>query len=177
MENSKDWTDALLYFVPALLVSGAMLLVVKRFLDRDHQARLIEAKRSMQKESLPLKLQAYERLVLFLERISPNSLLVRTHRAGVSASQLHADLLATIRAEFEHNLSQQIYISSAAWEAVKNSKEDTLRLINSAYETAGQNANGIQLSSSIFELVMKEESIPSQMAIDVLKREVKQLLG
>jgi len=177
MDNTKNLTETLIYFVPALLVFVGMFMMVKRFLDRDQNQRLIEAKRSMQKDSLPLKLQAYERLVLFLERISPNSLLVRTHRAGISASQLHADLLATIRAEFEHNLSQQIYISSAAWEAVRNSKEDTIRLINNAYEATGNHANGMQMSSQVFEQMMKEENIPTQKAIDALKQEAKQLLG
>jgi len=177
MDSSKDWTDTLLYFVPATLVIVAMFMVVKRFLDRDYKLNLVNARQSMQKDALPLKLQAYERLVLFLERISPNSLLLRTHRAGISATQLHSDLLATIRAEFEHNLSQQIYISAGAWDAVKNSKEDMLRLMNNAYNSAGQHANGMQLSSMIFELMMKEENIPTQCAIDFLKTEAKQLLG
>ncbi len=177
MDSTKDLSDTLLYFVPALLVLVTVFMLIKRFLDRDYQNHVMEAKKSMRKESLPLKLQAYERLVLFLERISPNSLLVRTHRGGISATQLHGDLLATVRAEFEHNLSQQIYISSSAWEAVKNSKEDTLRLFNNAYSQVGQHANGIQLSSQIFEQMMKEENIPTQKAIDVLKSEAKQLLG
>jgi len=177
MDNSKDWTDTLLYFVPATLVIVAMFMLVKRFLDRDYKLHLVSTRQTMSRESLPLKLQAYERLVLFLERISPNSLLLRTHRAGISATQLHSDLLATIRAEFEHNLSQQIYISTAAWDAVKNSKEDMLKLINNSYSAAGQHANGMQLSSFIIDQVVKTGSIPTQQAIDFLKTEAKQLLG
>ncbi len=177
MDNTKDFTDVLLYFVPAFLVLAAVFMLIKRFLDRDYKFRLMDAKRNAQKDSLPLKLQAYERLILFLERISPNSLLVRTHRGGVSATQLHSDLLATVRAEFEHNLSQQLYISSSAWESVKNSKEDTLKLINMAYNEVGQNANGMQLSAEVFEQIMKTESIPTQKAIDFLKNEAKQLLN
>jgi hypothetical protein len=177
MDSTKDLSDTLLYFVPALLVLFAVFMLIKRFMDREYKNQLLNARQSMRKDSLPLKLQAYERLVLFLERISPNSLLVRTHRGGITAAQLHTDLLATIRAEFEHNLSQQIYISSVSWEAVKDSKEDMLRLINNAFNKVGQHANGIQLSSEIFEQVMREENIPTQKAIDVLKSEAKQLLG
>src|SRR5687767_12257881 len=91
-------TDVLLYFVPAVLVVGAMFLVIKKFLDRDRQLKIMEIKRSMQKEALPLKLQAIERMVLFMERISPDNLLPRTHRSGITSGQLHSDLLATIRA-------------------------------------------------------------------------------
>src|ERR1044071_3149142 len=103
MESSRDLSDTLLYFVPAALVLFVVFMLVKRFMDRDYKLRLMEMKESMQKNALPLKLQACERLVLFLERISPNNLLVRIHRTGTSAAQLHSDLLATIRAEYEHN--------------------------------------------------------------------------
>ena len=107
----KSLTDILLYFIPAVLVLGGMFIVIKRFLDRDRVLRTIDMKKEMHHDSLPLRLQAIERLVLFLERISPDSILTRVHRGGITAGQLHSDLLATIRAEFEHNLSQQIYVS------------------------------------------------------------------
>src|SRR2546423_15457725 len=100
-------TEVLLFFVPAVLVLGAMFLVINKFLDRDRQVRIMEIKRNMQKEALPLKLQAIERMVLFMERISPDNLLPRTHRSGISSGQLHSDLLGTIRVEYEHNLTQQ----------------------------------------------------------------------
>ena len=177
METTKNLADALIYFVPALLVLMVVFMLIKKFLDRDYKLRLLDTKMSMQKNSMPIKLQAYERLVLFLERISPNHLLVRTHRAGVTASQLHSDLLATIRAEFEHNLSQQIYVSSAAWEMVKKAKEDSLKQINHAHTLAGQHATGIQLSTQVFEQVLKHEDFPTQKAIDFLKAEAKLLLG
>src|ERR1043166_4282881 len=120
MEFSKNISDTLFYFVPALLVLFAMFMVMKRFLDtqasilrkfleRDIQIKSMEERQDRLKESVPLKLQAYERMILFLERISPNSLLVRVHRGGMAAGQLQSDLVATVRAEFEHNLSQQIY--------------------------------------------------------------------
>lgn len=176
MDNTTNLTDALMYFIPGLLVLMAVFMLVKRFLDRDYKLRLLDAKVAMQKNSMPIKLQAYERMVLFLERISPNHLLVRTHRAGVTASQLHADLLATIRAEFEHNLSQQIYVSSEAWEMVKNAKEDSLKQLNNAYALAGQNGTGMQLSSLVIDQVIKNENFPTQKAIDFLKAEAKQLL-
>ena len=177
MDNTNELVVALMYFVPAALVLIGMFMLIKRYLERDYKLHLIDAKVSMQKNSLPLKLQAYERLVLFLERISPNNMMIRIHRAGSTASQLHADLLATVRAEYEHNLSQQIYISSSAWEMVKNAKEDSLKLINNAYGDAGQNASGMQLSAQVFEQMMKTETIPTQKAIDFLKAEVRQLLG
>lgn len=188
MNQTKDYTDILLYFVPAFLVLMAMFLVVKRsldtylmtvrkFLDRDMQIRSMDEKAVRQKDGTPLKLQAYERLVLFLERINPNSILVRVHRGGMTAGQLQSDLVATIRAEFEHNLSQQIYVSEQSWEEVKSAKEDMIRIVNNAFNQVGMNGTGIQMSTQIFEQVLKTEMLPTQKAIDFLKAEVRKLLG
>lgn len=177
-----------MYFVPAVLVLGAMFMVMKRFLDnqnyfikkfleRDLQLKAVDDKNTRQRDSIPLKLQALERLILFLERISPNSLLVRVHRGGMAASQLQQELVSTIRAEFEHNLSQQIYVSEQAWDEVKDAKEEMIRIINNAFSHVGINASGIQMSSQIFEQVLKMETVPTQKAIDFIKSEAKKLLG
>lgn len=188
MENTQSITDILIYFIPALLVLMGMFLIAKRamdsqssitrkFIEKDVQMRMIEDKSARQKDALPLKLQAYERLVLFLERIGPNSLLVRVHRGGMSAQQLQSDLVATIRAEFEHNLSQQIYVSENAWDEVKSAKEDMIRIVNNAFNHVGGNATGIQMSTNVFEQVLKLENLPTQKAIDFLKTEAKRLIS
>ena len=184
----ENLSDVLLYFVPALIVMFGMFTVMKRFIDNQHatirkflerdiQLKNVEDRNTRQRESVPLKLQAFERLILFLERISPNSLLVRVHRGGMAASQLQSELVSTIRAEFEHNLSQQIYLSEQAWEEVKDAKEEMIRIINNAFSHVGSNASGIQMSSHIFEQVLKMETVPTQKAIDFLKSEAKKILG
>ncbi len=188
MDSFKELSEVLLYFVPAIIVMFAMFTVMKRFIDNQHvtlrkflerdlQLKTIEDKNIRQRESIPLKLQAFERLILFLERISPNTLLVRVHRGGMAAGQLQSELVVTIRAEFEHNLSQQIYVSEHAWEEIKDAKEEMIRIINNAFSHVGANASGIQMSSSIFEQVLKMENVPTQKAIDFLKSEAKKILG
>ena len=97
MDAVSKIIETLLYFVPALLVLGAMFLVVKKFLDNEHKLRLLDAKRAAQKETVPLRLQAYQRMCIFLERISPNSILARMNKSGMSARELQSDLLVTIR--------------------------------------------------------------------------------
>jgi hypothetical protein len=188
METINAMSDVLLYFVPAVIVMLGMFTVMKKFLDNQHvtlrkflerdiQVLTIEDRNARQRESVPLKLQALERLILFLERISPNSLLVRVHRGGMSASQLQSELVSTIRAEFEHNLSQQIYVSEQAWDEVMDAKEEMIRIINNAFSHVGSNASGIQMSSQIFEQVLKMENVPTQKAIDFIKSEAKKILG
>ncbi len=188
MENIKPFTDILFYFIPAVFVMFGMFTVMKRFLEsqqvtlrkfieRDLHLQSAEEKLMRQRESLPLKLQAYERLVLFLERISPNALLVRVHRGGMAASQLQSELVITVRTEFEHNFSQQIYVSQQAWDEIKDAKEEIIRIINNAFSHVGANASGIQMSSQIFEQVLNMENLPNQKAIDFLKSEAKKILG
>ncbi|HNQ61204.1 MAG TPA: hypothetical protein PKJ62_02350 [Bacteroidia bacterium] len=179
-------SEVLMYFVPAMLVMVAMFVVLKRFveaqkeevknfLERDLKLKLADDKSKRWKESQPLRLQACERLILFLERISPNSILLRVNRTGMNATQLHSDLLATIRAEYEHNLSQQLYISEEAWEEVKSAKEAMVKLCHLAYNLAGNNATGLQLSSQIFEQALKLDSLPTQTAIDFIKAEAREM--
>jgi hypothetical protein len=188
MDSIKPIGEVLLYFVPALIVMLGMYMVIKRFIDNQHatlkkflerelQMKAVEDRNEKQRQSMPLKLQAMERLVLFLERISPNSLLVRVHRGGMSAAQLQSELVMTIRAEFEHNHSQQIYVSEEAWEEVKDAKEEIIRIINNAFSHVGPNASSIQMSAQIFEQVLNMENVPSQKAIDFIKLEAKKILG
>lgn len=187
MDSLKPIIDLMWYFVPAIIVLIGMFLIAKKsmdsqsqtlrkFIEKDIQLKVLNDRASRTKESLPLKLQAYERLILFLERIGPNSILVRVHRGGMSAQQLQSDLIATIRAEFEHNLSQQLYVSDQSWEEVKDAKEDMIRMINQAFNQVGSNANGIQMSAALFEQVLELEVLPYQKAIDALKNEAKKLI-
>ena len=177
MEQFDKITDGLLYFVPAFLVMIVLFWVMKKNNERDHQLRMLDVRKNLQKETIQLRLQAYERLLLFLERISPNSILPRLHRSGMSATQLQNELLVTIRTEFEHNFSQQLYVSNPAWEEVKNAKELMVRIISNAMKETGEKGNAMQLSSRIFEHIVLTEEMPNQKAIDFLKKEARQLFG
>ncbi len=185
---TTDWTDTLFYFVPAILVIMAMFLMVKRFTDvqlamlkrmtdRDLQVKVVEERASKMREALPLKLQAYERLILFMERISPNSLLVRVHQGNMPAQHLHLELLINIRSEFEHNLSQQLYVSDESWQTVCSAKDEVMELVQQAYHSVGASASGIQMSATIFEKVHNMEMLPTQTAIYQLKSEAQKLFG
>jgi hypothetical protein len=124
----------------------------------------------------PIKLQAYERVVLFLERISLESLLLRVNTPNMSAAQLHSALLTTIRSEFEHNLSQQIYMSPQAWEVVRNARSGMIKLINSEAEKMPVSASGIDLSKQLLGKVMELETEPTRAAIEFIKSEVARMI-
>ena len=168
--------ETLMYFIPAGIVLGAVYIVIKRFLDNDYRLRVIEVKKMLQKDLMPMRFQAYERLTLFLERISPSSLLIRVNRAGMSARELQSELLITVRAEFEHNITQQIYVSHDAWELVKGAKEDTVKIINIASAAVGDNGTSADLNKQIFEIIMKTEIVPTAKALEFINHEVKQFM-
>lgn len=126
---------------------------------------------------LPLKLQAFERTTLLLERIEPSSLIMRVHKPGMSAKLLHADLLKAIREEYEHNVTQQVYLSDNAWNLVKQAKEETNKIINMGLGAVDDNATSMDLSRKIFEMMMEMKQSPSGIALNYLKEEIKQVLN
>ncbi len=123
---------------------------------------------------LPLKIQAYERITLFLERIEPSSLVMRIHKPGMSAKLLHADLLKAIREEYDHNVSQQMYVSNNGWNLVVQAKEETVNIINSGLNKVDDSATGIDLSRAIFESMMGMTQSPTNIAVNYIKQEVQQ---
>jgi hypothetical protein len=146
----EDFLDILKYILPSVITFLASYLIIKRFLDNDYRKKTVDIKMQNQKTIMPVRLQAYERLVLLLERISLPSLIQRTHKQGMSARMLQAELVKAIRAEFDHNLSQQVYITNKSWESVKTAKEETIKAINIAASRVGDDADFQPTSLSTF---------------------------
>jgi hypothetical protein len=164
--------DLLKIVLPALLVFLAGYLATARLLRDEADRRKAERTFTNQRISTPIRLQAYERLVLFLERISPESMIVRVNQPSMNAQRLHTSLLSTIRAEWEHNLSQQLYVSNEAWELTRNAKGNVIKLINICAEKVDPEAPSIVFSQKILELLVEFEQHPTALAIDQLKKEV-----
>ena len=162
------------YTLPALIVFLTAYVLIRAFIRNEEQRRNREISESTQKTILPIRLQAYERLALLLERISPESLIMRTNQPGMTAKQLHTELLSSIRAEFEHNLSQQVYISNEAWEMIRTARGNVITMINTAADQLKDDATAIILSQKIFEQVVQLKSPPVQEALELLKEEIKQ---
>jgi len=123
------------------------------------------------KDYIPLRMQAYERAILYLERIDPNNVLMRVHKAGMSAKYLHSELLKAVRDEYTHNMAQQVYISEKGWAQLKKAKEETVQIFNTAQAKVHDNATGIELSAKIFEICAQLDHIPTELGIKVMKKE------
>ncbi len=158
--------------IPGLIVFFTAYFTIKAVLQKDIDNRKVDVVLQNQKLITPIRLQAYERVILFLERISPNSVIVRLQTPNMTVQQLHKEILIIIRSEFEHNLSQQLYLSIDAWEMVRNSKEKTIQLVNSCLEDISPNDNAMKLSQAILEKLIEIKTPPSQEAINFLKKEI-----
>lgn len=167
--------EILKYLLPCIVVFAAGYLTVKNFLETETKRRLAEIRLANQSVVTPMRLQAYERMAIFLERINPNILITRTHKSGMSARLLQSELTKVIRTEFEHNLSQQIYMSNHAWEMVKTAKEEITKLVNVAASKLADTATGVDLSQMILQISQQIDKMPTQVALEYIKKEVGQV--
>ena len=134
--------------LPAGIVFLTTYYLIKTFFAQNNNNRVMDVKLANQKIITPIRLESYERIVLFLERINPSSMVMRINKT-LGAPLLHAELLKTVRSEFEHNLSQQIYMSNKSWEAVIKAKEETIKLINVAATMVGPDSSGMELAQAV----------------------------
>jgi MFS superfamily sulfate permease-like transporter len=162
--------------IPALIVFFTAWGLLRNLIKNDQDKRRQELVLQNSRTVTPIKLQAYERIVLFLERISLESLLVRVSSADMTAQQLHSALLNAIRSEFEHNLSQQIYMSQQAWEVVRNARSNMIKIINSEAEKMPVDSSGMSFSKQLLEKIMELEKEPTRAAIEYVKNEVARII-
>ncbi len=118
-----------------------------------------------------LKYQAYERLILFLERIKPESLIPRINNQNLRNSELQLGLIEEIRKEYEYNLTQQLYISNQSWEACTKAKNSMISIINTASHNINNNNTTLDLINNIFKLYIEQQH-DIKNAITILKRDI-----
>ncbi len=171
----ETFLDILKFTIPAAVVFITTYFVLKMLLEDNQKRRNWEHRLNNQKVITPLRLQAYERLIVFLERISPDALMLRSQTNKMSAGMLHRDMLSLINHEFEHNLSQQMYISAEAWLVVKNAKENTLKFINLVSGKIDPSTPALELSKAIVNEMIESGTTATATAIDYLKKEVQKL--
>jgi hypothetical protein len=168
--------DILKYTLPALIVFLTAYFLLTRYMQKDAATKVIELKMKRDKEILILRLQAYERLALFLERINPASVVSRVRTSDMLGSELQYAMVKNIREEFEHNLSQQIYISSNAWNLIVTAKDEIIKTINLIGSQMQVDASSSQLINALFNGIANANApLPSENALDFLKAECREL--
>ena len=161
------------------LAGGMMYLLVKRYFDNEQKERLLQMKIDERRETLkvvtPIRLQAYERMALFLERISPDSLVLRCYQPGMDLKLLQGVMTKNIRDEWEHNLSQQVYLSEDTWIHIREAKEEMINLVNASAVTLTDTTDPTRLAATIFASAAKH--LPTDKALEELHKEINELFG
>lgn len=153
-----------------VMVAGAVY-VTKMIMESKAKIAALENSKKNQSVVLPLRLQAYERMALFLERIDPNQLIMRIHTPGLTVSQEQNLLLTAIRSEFEHNLSQQIYISDNVWAKVCDAKGDIESIINTVAADYDKDADSREFAETVLAVTSQKPVV--ELAIQILKADMQ----
>ena len=175
MEMYPYLLDIVKYTISGLGVVWIAFYLIKPYLDKSERIHMLEFKKSVANHTLPLRLQAYERIVLFMERINPQNMLVRLNAGSHSATELHSIIIAEIRSEYQHNITQQIYVTSRAWGVTKRVKDDTLNIVTNAMKSLPENASGLDLGKIILVQLSQMENDPYELGAELLRKDLEQL--
>lgn len=168
-------TELLKIILPTAFLLLGMYVLTKTFMNKQDENKKQEKNGRNQETLIPLRLQAFERMTLFLERISPNSLLLRLYERAIQVNDFQEILLKEIREEYNHNIAQQIYISSETWDEIKAAMNEMLTLVNQSASELKPDDAAIMLSKRIFNKVVNDEIDPTRKALLMLKAEVREL--
>jgi len=180
MQQSGLYTllEILKYTAPAFIVLVSSYLIVKKFLVTQTQRKQIALIKDTQDITLRLRLTAYERLALFIERLHPRQLMTRVYDSEMTVRDLQHAIIITVRTEFEHNLSQQIYVSREVWETVKSVKEQELNMVNGIAKQLNPDAPAKELHTRIVDYVMTVDGeLPTDVALHVINQEAKRVMS
>jgi hypothetical protein len=170
--------ELLKYTIPALVVLLATYLIVNKFLITEIQRKQLALFQETQSITLPLRLQAYERLAIFVERLHPRQMMPRVYISGMTVTDLQQAIAFNIRTEFEHNLSQQVYVSREVWETVKGVKEQEMNMVNVIAKQLSPEAPAKELQMRIVDYVMNNAAAqPTEVALQIINDECKRVLA
>lgn len=157
-----------------IIIIGSFIYLFNRYCNLEKEKRDFELKQQNLHQILPNKLQAYERMVLFLERIKPTALIKRIPITQ-DLKRYEYSLIETIQNEFDHNLAQQVYIHPETWEIIFSAKNATQLLINEISQSLNEESTGKTLQEEIIKYSLKDHPFPSSSAIIYLQKDIQSL--
>ena len=170
------FTQILAYTLPSLVVAFCVWLILHTEHKNEDEKRQWELKKASQKEISPLRLRAYERLTLLLERTTPEHLLMNMDFTQMSITDLQRYLLRQIRAEYDHNMSQQIYVSDEVWDKIIMSRNEIAAFIATMALQLPKEATTMDYAQTLMTAYNTNGETPHQIALQALKDEAKTLL-
>lgn len=168
--------ELLRFLLPSLVLLALVYVLLRSYLKHEEQKATAERKKHGDNVTIPLRLQAYERLILLLERFKMSGLIMRNNLPGMTAQDLHNALLLNIRDESEHNLSQQLYVSAQTWEMVKNAREETVKLINTTASKLAKETTATELAQNLLIADIDQSNLVIENALNFIKVEAQKEL-
>ena len=161
----------------AVLIAGTLAYLLWKQRKEAKENEAPSANKTMPVATKQLQVQAYERLILLTDRIAIPNLITRVNQPGLSSREMQSLLTQSIRQEFEHNITQQIYVTPEAWDAVKNLKEQNLLIVNQVASFLPENATGLDLNKSLLELTGQNPKVSLHNVVsEALSFEAKKLM-
>mgnify|MGYP000892609064 FL=1 len=167
--------EFLFLLIPVLIIVATVWVFVKYYLKTEKEKLIVKIGLKNKEIITPVRLQAYERLVLLLERMELSQVILRNVSLGQTAAQLQQMLMNNIKEEFDHNLSQQLYISSEAWDLIKKAHDSIIASINDASSQLKDDASASDLAQLIFQSEANAEQSQTKRAMEYLKNEARLL--
>ena len=169
--------EILKYTIPALIVFLSSYFIHRQYLNNQYHLQSLELKARYSKEAIPLKLQAYERLILFCDRISIPSLIMRLKTQEMRSVELKDVMMIATQKEFEHNIAQQLYTSKKLWEIISLAKNDIINFVEVHAKQCSSDASANELAQILLREYNQLKSKPAELAIQAIKEEAKIILN
>jgi Na+/H+-translocating membrane pyrophosphatase len=169
--------EILKYILPSIVVLIAATLIVNKFLVKEIERKQLSIFAQNSDTAMKLRLQAYERLTIFVERMNAKSLISRYYVQQATAQDVQIAMVQGIRSEYEHNLSQQLYVSHEVWQTISTVMEQEITMINRIGASCEMGASATEFIKKISEYIVNTEStIPTDIALETLNKEAKRIL-
>ncbi len=157
--------------VPSLIVFLTAYYILKEYLDKQYSFRMLEFKENQQKTTLPLRLQAYERLSMFCERIYLPNLILRLREEEMTAKELQITLMLAIQQEYEHNVTQQVYVSDHLWKIIKIARDTSVNIVNIVADSVEPTATSKEFMQAVFDYLQENDAPIIEKSLLAIKKE------
>ena len=176
MQELSYYEIILFMVIPVIILYGAIYLLFRQFFTNQYKLQVAQAAKSQSDSTARFKLQAYERLMLFCERIAVKNLLLRLQSSNMSARDLQSALILAVQQEFEYNLSQQLYVSMQLWTIIELAKNQIIEIVTHVSTNVPSNASAEELSQQLILFDESQKQSPVETAKAAIRKESSLLL-
>ncbi len=157
--------------VPAFIVFITVYFLLREYLANEYKLRMLSFKQDQQSTTLPLRLQAYERLSLFCERISIPNMVLRLRTNEMTTNDLKITLMLAVQQEYEHNITQQVYVSDQLWQIIKIARDDVINRINLVASTLDPQSDSKEFGRALLSYISENDNEVIHKALIAIKKE------